>query len=86
MNRQCINCKRKIGIIGNNTSFCKKCGTLLTESLYTNRNEINKIATDQINVALNRVTIEVGIETDKHNKVVAIHYPDLNFILGKILK
>lgn len=86
MSRQCTKCKRNIGIIGNKTLFCKKCGTLLTESLFTNKNEISKIAIDQIDVASERISIDIGVETDKHNKVIAIHYPDLNFILGKILK
>ncbi|MBC8059142.1 MAG: hypothetical protein H7Y18_00555 [Clostridiaceae bacterium] len=89
MNKQCTQCKRNLGIIGNKTSFCKICGTLLTESLFTDKNEIYKISIDQIaliEMASEKMSIDIGLETDKHNKVVAIHYPDLNFILGKILK
>ena len=86
MIRQCTKCKRSIGVIGNKTLFCKKCGTLLTESLFTSKEEISKIAKDQIDVASERISIDIGIETDKHNKVIAIHYPDLKFVLGKILK
>ena len=86
MSRQCGKCKRNIGIIGNKTLFCKKCGTLLTESLYTDKNEISKIAIGQITENLEKISIDISIETDKHNKVVAINYPDLSLILGKILK
>ena len=86
MSRQCGKCKRNIGSIGNKTLFCKKCGTLLTESLYTDKNEINKIAIGQMTGDSEKISIEISIETDKNNKVVAINYPDLSLILGKILK
>ena len=89
MNRPCSQCKNKRGIIGDKTLFCEKCGNLLTESLFINENEIieiSKIAINRIHRASERITINIAVETDKHNKVIAIHYPDLDFILGKILK
>jgi hypothetical protein len=86
MRGQCAQCKRNVGIIGNKTLFCKKCGTLLTESLFTNKDEISELSVGQIGDGSERISIDIGIEIDKHNKVVAIHYPDLKFILGKILK
>ena len=84
--KQCNKCKRNIGSIGNKTLYCKKCGVLVTESLFTNKDEINKIAIDQIKQEAETVSIDIEIETDEHNKIVAIHYPDLKFVVGKILK
>lgn len=86
MSNQCTNCKRNIGLIGNKTLFCKNCGTLLTESLFTDKIEISELALNQIDEANENLLINIGIETDEHNKILAIHYPDLSFILGKILK
>lgn len=86
MGRQCAKCKRAIGAIGNKTLFCKNCGTLLTESLFTDKNEITKFCIDQIDKNSKKISIDISIETDEHNKIIKVNYPNLDFILGKILK
>lgn len=83
---KCNNCKQDLGAIGNKTTFCKKCGKLLTESLFANKNEITKIAIDQMPGTSDKISIDIEIEIDKYNKIINIHYPDLKFFLGKILK
>ena len=54
--------------------------------LFINKDEISQIAIQQMDGASKKISIDIEIETDEHNKIVAIHYPDLNFVLGKILK
>lgn len=83
---KCNKCKQDLGAIGNKTIFCKKCGKLITESLFANKDEIKKIAIDQMPGTSDKISIDIEIKTDKNNKIVDIHYPDLKFFLGKILK
>lgn len=83
---KCKECKRYVGSIGNKTVFCKKCGTLLIESLFTDKDEISKFAIEQMDGPSEKITIDIEIETDMYNKIVDIHFPDLKFFLGKILK
>ncbi|MGK0469383.1 hypothetical protein [Clostridium sp.] len=83
---KCNKCKQYLGAIGNKTIFCKNCGKLLTESLFANKDEIKKIAIDQMPGTSDKISINIEIETDKNNKIVNICYPDLKFFLGKILE
>ena len=83
---KCNKCKQNLGTIGNKTIFCKKCGELLTESLFADKDEIVKIAVGKMTGTSEKIFIAIEIETDKNNKIVDIHYPDLKFFLGKILK